>query len=95
MLGWWAMRVESSGVRLAVVSGGDYDLASPDGRFATRIVGAVARKEPEDAASGCAPSTWSWRSREVGRAARVAAVYEERAVAGEGGARAGRSSVTA
>jgi site-specific DNA recombinase len=40
--------VERSGVRLAVVTGGDYDLTSPDGRLSARIVGAVARKESED-----------------------------------------------
>ena len=40
--------VERSGVRLAVATGGDYDLTSPDGRLAARIVGAVARKESED-----------------------------------------------
>lgn len=47
--------VERSGVRVAVVSGGDYELTTPDGRFTARIVGAVARKESED------------RSRRVGR----------------------------
>ena len=35
-------------MRVAVVSGGDYDLTTPDGRFTARIVGAVARKESED-----------------------------------------------
>ena len=40
--------VERSGVRVAVVSGGDYDLTTPEGRFTARIVGAVARKESED-----------------------------------------------
>jgi DNA invertase Pin-like site-specific DNA recombinase len=40
--------VEQSGVRVAVVSGGDYDLTTPEGRFTARIVGAVARKESED-----------------------------------------------
>ncbi len=40
--------VERTGVRVAVVSGGDYDLTSPEGRLAARIVGAVARKESED-----------------------------------------------
>lgn len=35
-------------MRLAVVTGGDYDLTTPDGRLAARIVGAVARKECED-----------------------------------------------
>lgn len=40
--------VERTGVRVAVVSGGDYDLTSPDGRLAARIVGAVARKESGD-----------------------------------------------
>jgi DNA invertase Pin-like site-specific DNA recombinase len=40
--------VERSGVRLAVVTGGDYDLTTPDGRLSARIVGAVARKESED-----------------------------------------------
>ncbi len=40
--------VERSGVLVAVVTGGEYDLTTPDGRFAARIVGAVARKESED-----------------------------------------------
>lgn len=40
--------VERSGVRLAVVAGGVYDLTTPDGRLSARIVGAVARKESED-----------------------------------------------
>ena len=40
--------VERSGLRLAVVAGGDYDLTTPDGRLSARIVGAVARKESED-----------------------------------------------
>lgn len=40
--------VERSGIRVAVVSGGDYDLTTPEGRFTARIVGAVARKESED-----------------------------------------------
>ncbi len=40
--------VERTGVRVAVVEGGDYDLTTPDGRLAARIVGAVARKESED-----------------------------------------------
>jgi len=40
--------VEHSGLRMAVVAGGDYDLTTPDGRFTARIVGAVARKESED-----------------------------------------------
>jgi site-specific DNA recombinase len=40
--------VERTGVRLAVVTGGDYDLTTPDGRLSARIVGAVARKESED-----------------------------------------------
>ena len=40
--------VERSGVRLAVVTGGDYDLTTPDGRLSARIVRAVARKESED-----------------------------------------------
>jgi len=40
--------VERTRVRLAVVTGGDYDLTTPDGRLAARIVGAVARKESED-----------------------------------------------
>ena len=40
--------MEHSGVRLAVVTGGDYDLTTPGGRFTARIVGAVARKESED-----------------------------------------------
>jgi len=40
--------VEHSRARLAVVTGGDYDLTTPDGRLSARIVGAVARKESED-----------------------------------------------
>ena len=40
--------MERSGVRVAVVTGGDYDLTTPEGRFTARIVGAVARKESED-----------------------------------------------
>ncbi len=40
--------VERTGVRVAVVTGGDYDLTTPNGRLAARIVGAVARKESED-----------------------------------------------
>lgn len=35
-------------MRVVVVSGGDYDLTTPEGRFTARIVGAVARKESED-----------------------------------------------
>ncbi len=37
--------VERTGVRLAVVTGGDYDLTTPDGRLSARIVGAVARMD--------------------------------------------------
>lgn len=33
---------------MAVVTGGEYDLTTPEGRFTARIVGAVARKESED-----------------------------------------------
>ncbi len=40
--------VERSRLLLAVVTGGDYDLTTPDGRLSARIVGAVARKESED-----------------------------------------------
>ncbi len=40
--------MERTRVHLAVVTGGDYDLTSPDGRLSARIVGAVARKESED-----------------------------------------------
>ena len=40
--------VERTGVRVAVVTGGDYDLTTPEGCLAARIVGAVARKESED-----------------------------------------------
>jgi len=40
--------VERSRICLAVVTGGDYDLTTPDGRLSARIVGAVARKESED-----------------------------------------------
>ncbi len=40
--------VERTGVKVAVVTGGDYDLTTADGRLAARIVGAVARKESED-----------------------------------------------
>ena len=31
-----------------MVTGGDYDLTTPDGRLSARIVGAVARKGSED-----------------------------------------------
>jgi site-specific DNA recombinase len=51
--------VELTGVRVAVVSGGDYDLTTPDGRLAARIVGAVARKESEDRSRRVRRSTWS------------------------------------
>jgi DNA invertase Pin-like site-specific DNA recombinase len=40
--------VERTGATVAMVTGGDYDLTSADGRLAARIVGAVARKESED-----------------------------------------------
>ena len=40
--------VERTGCKVAMVTGGDYDLTTPDGRLAARIVGAVARKESED-----------------------------------------------
>ena len=40
--------VERTETRVAIVTGGDYDLTTPDGRLAARIVGAVARKESED-----------------------------------------------
>ncbi len=39
--------VERTRVRLAVVTGGDYDLTTPEGG-AARIVGGVPRKESED-----------------------------------------------
>ncbi len=51
--------VERSRVRLAVVTGGDYDLTTPDGRLSARIVGAVARKESEDRTDACDASTSS------------------------------------
>lgn len=44
--------VERCGVRLAVVTGGDHDMTTPDGRLSARIVGAVARKESEDRSRG-------------------------------------------
>jgi len=59
--------VERSGVRVAVVTGGDYDLTTPEGRFTARIVGAVARKESED------------RSRRVRRKHRPGRALEPRA----------------
>jgi site-specific DNA recombinase len=40
--------VERTEAKVAIVTGGDYDLTTPDGRLAARIVGAVARKESED-----------------------------------------------
>jgi site-specific DNA recombinase len=40
--------VERTGVKVAIVTGGDYDLTTPDGRLAARVVGAVARKSSED-----------------------------------------------
>ena len=60
--------VERRGVRMAVVSGGDYDLTTPEGRFTARIVGAVARKESEVAAAGSGASTSSWPNRAGRRA---------------------------
>lgn len=40
--------VEGTKAKVAIVTGGDYDLTTPEGRLAARIVGAVARKESED-----------------------------------------------
>ena len=40
--------VERTGVVVASVTAGDYDLSSPEGRLTARIVGSVARKESED-----------------------------------------------
>lgn len=42
--------VERHQITVGTVTAGDYDLATPDGRLAARIVGAVARKESEDKA---------------------------------------------
>lgn len=40
--------VERTGLAIATVTAGDYDLATPEGRLTARIVGSVARKEVED-----------------------------------------------
>jgi DNA invertase Pin-like site-specific DNA recombinase len=40
--------VERTGVTVASVTTGDYDLGTPEGRLTARIVGSVARKESED-----------------------------------------------
>jgi DNA invertase Pin-like site-specific DNA recombinase len=40
--------VELTGVKVVSVTGGDYDLATSDGRFKARIMGSVAVKESED-----------------------------------------------
>lgn len=40
--------VERHHLTVAMVTAGDYDLGTPDGRLSARIVGAVARKESED-----------------------------------------------
>jgi DNA invertase Pin-like site-specific DNA recombinase len=40
--------IESTKAMVSTVTAGDYDLATPDGRLAARIVGSVARKESED-----------------------------------------------
>ena len=52
--------VERSAVRLAVVTGGDYDLTTPDGRLSARIVGAVAARSPRTGADARDASTSSW-----------------------------------
>lgn len=43
--------VESTGVDIATVTAGDYDLATPTGRIVARIVGATARQESEHKAN--------------------------------------------
>jgi len=40
--------IEASGAEVRTVSGGDYDLATSDGRAMARVVSAFARKESED-----------------------------------------------
>ncbi|HEV2126741.1 MAG TPA: recombinase family protein [Chloroflexota bacterium] len=40
--------VQATGSTVRTVTAGDYDFASPEGRFAARINGSVARKESED-----------------------------------------------
>ncbi|MFZ6005449.1 MAG: recombinase family protein [Actinomycetota bacterium] len=40
--------VERTGVAVASVTAGDYDLGTPEGRLTARVVGSVARKESED-----------------------------------------------
>lgn len=40
--------VEATGLVVASVCAGDYDLGTPEGRLTARIVGSVARKESED-----------------------------------------------
>jgi site-specific DNA recombinase len=40
--------IESTGIEVRTVSGGDFDLSTSDGRTMARVVGAFARKESED-----------------------------------------------
>ena len=59
--------VERSGVRLAVVTGGDYDLTTPDGRLSARIVrggGQEGVRGPQPAGAPQGP-----RAREQGKPA--------------------------
>jgi site-specific DNA recombinase len=64
--------VERTRVRLAVVTGGDYDLTTPDGRLAARIVGAVARKESEDRSRPGPPQApGAGRAGQAGRSTRL------------------------
>ncbi len=63
--------VERRGVRLAVVTGGDYDLTTPDGRLSARIVGAVPQgvRGPQPTRAAQAPG-----ARRAGQARRPARV---------------------
>ncbi len=51
--------VERSGVRMAVVAGGDYDLTTPDGRLSAPIVGPWPARSPRTGADACDASTSS------------------------------------
>ena len=55
--------VERTGVRLAVVTGGDYDLTTPDGRSRRGSSAPWPGRSQRTSAGGCAASTSSWPSR--------------------------------
>ena len=76
--------VEHSGVRVAVVSGGDYDLTTPEGRFTARIVGAVARKESEDRSRRVRRAPGAGRAGQASKPSRLGCAQRGRACPGGG-----------